>query len=273
MEEYLKKINETANYLKTKIDINLEDSTAIIIGSGLGSIANEIEDSTTINYTDIPNIPLSTVKGHEGKLIIGKLNNRKVVVLDGRVHYYEGYSMQEITMMIRVLNLLGVKKIIITNASGGINRKLLPSDIMLVSDHINMSFSNPLVGKNLDNFGTRFPNMNDVYNSELRKKIMKECIKKGIKIYEGVYAYMPGPMYETTAEINMLKSMGSDAVGMSTVPEVIVARHCNMKICCISCITDSCLINKDVNHDSVLNAAKNAEEKMKTVVYSALDNI
>ena len=224
----------------------------------------------------MPNFPISTVEGHEGRLVIGTLQGKTVVAMQGRFHYYEGYKMEEVTFPIRVMKLLGVKTLIVTNAAGAVNTSFKPGDLMIITDHINLSGNNPLIGKNLDLFGPRFPDMSNAYNKELRKIAKNVANSINIDIKEGVYAMMSGPTYETPAEIKMIRTLGGDAVGMSTVPEVIVANHCGMKVVGISCITNMAagILEQPLNHEEVIetsNQVKNNFIKlMETLVNSQL---
>lgn len=248
---------------------------AITLGSGLGDFVNHLDDTLEIPYEKIEGFPRPTVEGHAGKLIFGTYNNTEVVVIDGRVHYYEGYSQQEVVIPVRVMKLLGVETIILSNACGGVNYDYKPGDIMLISDHINMSGSNPLIGKNIDEFGPRFPDMSDVYSESIRKQIKDKCISEGIDVQEGVYMMYSGPSFETPAEIRAFRTLGADAVGMSTVPEAIVARHCGMKVIGISLITNMAagMLKQELNHQEVLEEGKKAEERFTKVVSIAVETI
>jgi len=255
----------TINYLSKFYN---EAKIGIILGTGLGALVNEIEIDLSIPYGDIPHFPVSTVESHQGKLLIGKLNGVPVIVMQGRFHYYEGYSMQEVTFPVRVMKLLGVNTLIISNASGGVNPSFSVSDLMLVTDHINLLPEHPLRGKNDSNLGPRFPDMSDAYDVkliELAKQVGQEL---GIKLQEGVYTAVQGPTLETQAEYKYLRIIGSDTVGMSTVPENIVARHMGMRVFAISVITDlgvPGLIQK-ISLQDVLNAAGIAEPKMTQLI-------
>lgn len=250
-------------------------TTAITLGSGLGDFVNHLENTLEIPYEKIEGFPRPTVKGHAGKLIFGTYDNTEVVVIDGRVHYYEGYSQQEVVIPVRVMKKLGVETIILSNACGGLNYDYKPGDIMLICDHINMSGSNPLIGKNIDEFGPRFPDMSDVYTEVYRTEIKKKCIEAGIHVQEGVYMMYSGPSYETPAEIRAFRSLGADGVGMSTVPEAIVARHCGMKVVGISLIANMAagMLKQELNHQEVLEEGKKAEEKFTKVVSIAVNTI
>ena len=260
----LQKIQETAEFLKSKMTTAPE--TAIILGTGLGSLVNEITDKYEIKYEDIPNFPLSTVEGHSGKLIFGKLGNKEIMAMQGRFHFYEGYSMKEVTFPVRVMRELGIKTLFVSNAAGGMSPDFIIGDLMIITDHINMFPEHPLRGKNIP-YGDRFPDMSQAYSSELiamAKEIAKE---KGIRIVEGVYLGTQGPTFETPSEYRMFHRMGGDAVGMSTVPEVIVARHCGIRVFGISVITDLGVEGKivEVSHEEVQKAADEAQPRMTTI--------
>lgn len=212
--------------------------TAVVLGSGLGDFGNSLRNAAEFPYTSFPDFPVSTVAGHAGKVIIGYAGEKKVIVLSGRFHYYEGYSMQEVVLPVRLMARLGIRNIILTNAAGGINTGFHPGCLMLINDHINLSGNNPLIGRNRDDFGPRFPDMSFAYDRDLMKIAQMTAEEQGIDLKEGVYCMLSGPTYETPAEIRMLRVLGADAVGMSTVPEVIAARHAGMKVLGISCITN-----------------------------------
>lgn len=240
--EYLQQIEEAEAYIRQRLNSEqereLESSTGIVLGSGLGMLGEKIkEDAIIIPYKDIPHWAQSTAAGHKGNLIIGKLGGKRVVAMQGRLHYYEGHSMQEVTLPIRVMALLGVKKLIVSNASGAINPHFRVGDLMVITDHINF-LPNPLVGANLERFGERFPDMTTVYSQRIRKIAEEEANEMGLQLQHGVYIAGTGPSYETPAEYRMFGVWGADAVGMSTVPEVIVARHSGIEIFGISVITN-----------------------------------
>ena len=261
----LEKIQETASFLKNKMHTHPE--TAIILGTGLGSLVHEITESYEINYTDIPNFPVSTVEGHSGKLIFGKLGNKDIVAMQGRFHYYEGYSMQEVTFPVRVLRELGIKTLFVSNAAGGTNPAFRIGDLMIIKDHINFFPEHPLRGKNIS-YGPRFPDMSEPYSLDLIKKAKEIALEKGIKLQEGVYLGTQGPTYETMAEYRMFKSWGADAVGMSTVPEVIVANHCGIQVFGVSVITDIAPDDhlEKISHEEVQKAADEAQPRMTTIM-------
>ncbi|HPD43959.1 MAG TPA: purine-nucleoside phosphorylase, partial [Dysgonamonadaceae bacterium] len=232
----LETIKQTSDYLKNKI--GEIPNTAIILGTGLGELANEIDNKTEIPYAEIPNFPISTVEGHSGKLIIGTLGGKSILAMQGRFHFYEGYSMKEVTFPVRVFQALGVKYLFVSNAAGGMNPSFDIGDIMLIEDHINMFPEHPLRGKNYDELGTRFPDMSEAYDKKLRMMAMQIANEKNIKLQHGVYVGVQGPTFETPAEYQFFRVIGGDAVGMSTVPEVIVANHAKMKVLAFSIITD-----------------------------------
>ncbi len=257
---------ETANFLKEKIDYTPE--YAIVLGSGLGSLVDDIQIDTEISYKDIPNFPVSTVKGHKGSLIFGTLNGKKIVAMNGRFHYYEGYSMKQVTFPERVFWQMGIRKLVVSNASGGVNRNFSIGDVMLITDHINFFPENPLRGPNDERFGPRFVNMSEPYSRKMLQVVRNYATKQGIKIKEGTYLGLQGPTFETLAEYTMVRNVGGDAVGMSTVPEVIVARHMDMEVFGISVITDigTAEFIEEVNHQEVLKAAKAAEPIVRELV-------
>ncbi|WP_058486412.1 purine-nucleoside phosphorylase [Defluviitalea phaphyphila] len=264
------KIQEAKKWIETKTDV--VPKIGLILGSGLGSLGEEIENSIKIDYKDIPHFPISTVEGHEGKLIIGELEGQKVVAMQGRFHYYEGYSMQEVTFPVRVMRALGVEILLVTNAAGGLREDLKPGSLMIIEDHINMMGDNPLIGPNDNRLGVRFPDMSEAYDKELIKLAKNVAKKENIDITTGVYSPISGPSYCTKAELKMLIKIGSDAVGMSTVPEVIVANHGGMKVLGISCITDIAnpYIMHPPNHEEIVKVANETKPKfirlMKSIV-------
>ena len=260
----LQRIQETAAFLKGKMKTSPE--TAIILGTGLGSLVNEITEKYEIEYKDIPNFPLSTVEGHSGKLIFGKLGGKEIMAMQGRFHFYEGYSMKEVTFPVRVMRELGIKTLFVSNAAGGMNPEFIIGDLMIITDHFNMFPEHPLRGKNIP-YGDRFPDMSAAYDKELIAKAKEIAAEKSIRVVEGVYLGTQGPTFETPAEYRMFRRMGGDAVGMSTVPEVIVARHCGIRVFGISVITDLGLegIVVECSHEEVQKAADEAQPKMTTI--------
>jgi len=262
----LEKINHTASFIRQQTDFRPD--FGIVLGSGLGGLVNEISVQQTLDYSSIPNFPVSTVKGHSGKLFFGTLGGKKVMALQGRFHYYEGYSMQEVTFPVRVMKALGVKRLILSNASGGMNPEYQVGDVVIISDHINLMPSNPLIGKNMDELGPRFPDMSEAYNKEMITLAKKIAGKKNIRSHTGVYAGVPGPCFETPAEYRYLRNIGADIVGMSTVPEVIVARHGEMDCFGISIVTDLGGFDEvqKISHEEVLQVANAAEGKMTAII-------
>ncbi|MFV0405068.1 MAG: purine-nucleoside phosphorylase [Bacteroides graminisolvens] len=260
----LEKKKKKADILKERM--HTQQETAISLGTGLGSLANEITEKYEIKYEDIPNFPVSTVEGHSGKLIFGKLGDKDIMAMQGRFHYYEGYSMQEVTFPVRVMKELGIKTLFVSNASGGTNPAFEIGDLMIITDHINYFPEHPLRGKNL--YGDRFPDMSEAYSKELIQKALQIAKEKGIKVQQGVYVGTQGPTFETPAEYKLFRIFGADAVGMSTVPEVIVANHCKIKVFGISVITDLGVEGKivEVSHEEVQIAADAAQPKMTTIM-------
>ncbi|MCI7313830.1 MAG: purine-nucleoside phosphorylase [Prevotella sp.] len=258
------KIQETASWLKQRMTTNPE--TAIILGTGLGQLASEITDTYEFPYSEIPNFPVSTVEGHAGKLIFGKLGGKDIMAMEGRFHYYEGYSMKEVTFPERVMYELGIKTLFVSNASGGMNPKFNIGDVMVITDHVNFFPEHPLRGKNFPT-GPRFPDMHEAYDHELVELANKIAEEKGIKLQHGVYVGVQGPTFETPAEYRMYHLFG-DAVGMSTVPEVIVARHCGIKVFGVSIITDlgGFDVPVEVSHEEVQKAANAAQPIMTEIM-------
>ncbi|MGQ8338065.1 purine-nucleoside phosphorylase [Sunxiuqinia sp. A32] len=269
----LKTIEATANFINEQIKGQAE--VGIILGSGLGGLVNEIEIEKTIHYEDIPNFPITTVDGHHGQLIYGILGGKKVLAMQGRFHYYEGYSMQEVTFPVRVLKKLGVNNLLVSNATGGLNPVYKIGDLMIITDHINMFPEHPLHGKNLSELGPRFPDMSQAYSKELRNKARMIALKNNIDVNEGVYVGVQGPTFETPAEYKMFRILGGDVVGMSTVPEVIVARHMNMKVFGISIITDSGVPGEivEISHEEVQEVAMKSEPKMTLIMKNLIAEI
>jgi purine-nucleoside phosphorylase len=262
----LKKIKGAAEFIKERTAF--EPETGIILGTGLGGLVEEIDIAFSIPYEDIPNFPVSTVDGHSGKLILGRLGNKKVLAMQGRFHFYEGYDMQEVTFPIRVMKFLGIKELFLSNASGGVNPDFEIGDLMIINDHINQFPSNPLIGKNHNELGPRFPDMSEAYDPEMIGKAKKAAHKLGINVREGVYLGLTGPTFETPAEYKYMRVIGADTVGMSTVPEVIVARHMGISCFAISIITDLGVPGKivKITHEEVQHVAALAEKKMTQIM-------
>lgn len=271
--ELKEKISSAASYLLGHTA--RRPAVGMVLGSGLGDFADTLEDAVRIPFSQIPNFPLPTVPGHVGALVFGKKQGKEVVVLQGRIHFYEGLPQSEITLSIRVLAAIGVKTLILTNAAGGVNTSFSPGDLMLISDHINYSFFNPLIGPNLDDFGPRFPDASDIYTARLRASVQKAAASAGLRLQEGVYMMFSGPSYETPAEIRMARILGADAVGMSTVPEALVAAHCGMQVLGISCITNMAagVLPQKLDHAEVMETAARVHDLFQSVLDLALSVI
>jgi len=268
----LERIQETAAFLRSKM--HTQPETAIILGTGLGSLANEITDKYEIGYETIPNFPVSTVEGHSGRLIFGKLGNKDIMAMQGRFHFYEGYAMTEVTFPIRVMRELGIRTLFVSNAAGGMNPDFEIGDLMIITDHINFFPEHPLRGRNIP-YGPRFPDMSEAYNKELIRKADEIAREKGIKVQHGIYIGTQGPTYETPAEYKMFRILGADAVGMSTVPEVIVANHCGIRVFGMSVITDLGVEGKivEVTHEEVQKAADQAQPLMTTIMRELINRV
>ena len=267
----IKLFDEAADYIRSRTQYR--PTTAIILGSGLGKLADAITDADIIPYSEIPHFKKSTAVGHKGNLIFGLLDGKPVMAMQGRFHYYEGYTMQEVTFPVRVMSRLGIKRLLVSNAAGGLNTAFAVGDLMIITDHINF-MPNPLIGKNIDEMGPRFPDMTTVYSQSLHKRAHKAAKEIGITLREGVYVAETGPTYETRAEYRMFGLMGGDAVGMSTVPEVIVARHCGMEIFGMSVITNCAkdLCEDCLNDgDDVVRAADKAADNMTRIFKRLID--
>ena len=259
-------IDKAVEYIKSKVDFVPE--VAVILGSGLGNLTDVIEDPIYVDYKDIENFPRSTAPGHIGRFVFGTLLGKKVVCMQGRFHFYEGYSMQQVVLPVRVLRKLGVEKLIVTNAAGGINTAFVPGDIMMITDHINFMGTNVLIGKNDDMLGPRFPDMSFAYNPDLRETARKCAKEIGIDIKEGVYLGCTGPSYETPAEIKAFRILGADAVGMSTVPEVIAANHCGMKVLAFSLITNMAagILKQKLTEEEVLETGTEKGKELQKLI-------
>jgi len=261
-KKVLKQFNETVKFLQKQYKHTPQ--VGIVLGSGLGNFVNEIEIEKEVAYGDIPHFPISTVKGHTGKLIFGKMSGKTVVAMAGRFHFYEGYSSQEVIYPIRVMKLLGVETLLLSNAAGGVNPSFNVGDIMIITDHISIDIHNPLIGKNIEEFGPRFPDMSEPYKKHLIQKAKDLAAKNNVPIREGVYFAVTGPTFETRAEYKMIHVLGGDAVGMSTAQECIIANHMGMEVFAASVITDIGIREDDnvITHEEVLAAAKVAEPKL-----------
>ncbi len=260
------KIQNTADFIESHIG-KYQPEWGIILGTGLGKLVNEIEIDHTLEYKDIPDFPVSTVEGHKGRLIFGRLAGCKVVAMQGRFHYYEGYTMQQITFPVRVMKMLGIQRLVVSNASGGVNPDYEVGDLMIIDDHINL-LPNPLIGPNIDSMGPRFPDMSEPYDRQLMTSAVSIARKMGIRYHLGCYVALSGPTLETPAEYRYIRAIGGDTVGMSTVPEVIVARHMSIPCFAVSIITDLGVDGKikEVSLNDVLDAASAAEPKMTTLI-------
>jgi len=269
----LKKVSQTVEFLKDKIDI--VPRVGLILGTGFGNFANKVEIVFEINYEDIPNFPISTVKGHHGKLIFAKINQIPILILQGRFHYYEGYSMKQIAFPIIVMKKLGIELLVLSNASGGINPDFNIGDIMLITDHINLMWDNPLRGENFDELGPRFLDMSNVYDKTIINKAKKVALKNNLSVKEGVFASVMGPCFETPAEYKCFRIMGADAIGMSTIPEVISAHHMGLKVFAFSIITDLGVPGKivEVSHEDVINIASKSEPLIAKLVLELINSI
>lgn len=266
MENMLEKIKETTTYLKDRTGASPE--VGIILGTGLGGLVGEIEAEHVVPYEEIPHFPVSTVEGHSGKLIFGKLGGKSVMAMQGRFHFYEGYNMKEVTFPVRVMKALGMNDLVVSNASGGVNPDYEIGDLMILNDHINLFPTNPLIGTNYPELGVRFPDMSQTYDKELIAKAKEIAASHGIKVQEGVYAGLTGPCLETPAEYTYIRNIAADTVGMSTVPEVIVGRHGGMRCFAVSIITDLGVPGRivKVTHEDVISVASMAEPKMTLIM-------
>ncbi|QOR65347.1 purine-nucleoside phosphorylase [Cytobacillus suaedae] len=266
-------IQKSSQFLQSKFQQTPE--IGLILGSGLGVLADEIENPTKIPYNEIPEFPVSTVEGHAGQLVFGTLQGKTVVAMQGRFHYYEGYSMDKVTFPIRVMKELGVNTLIVTNAAGGINESFEPGDLMVITDHINNTGQNPLIGPNDGDLGVRFPDMSEAYSKDLRQLAKKVASDLQINLKEGVYIGNTGPTYETPSEIRMLRTMGGDAVGMSTVPEVIVARHARLNVLGISCISNMAagILDQPLTHDEVIETTEKAKANFLAFVKQIINEL
>ncbi len=266
------KVQETVEFINDRINYNPE--YGIILGSGLGGFTNDINVEYILSYSEIPNFPISTVQGHKGALVFGTIGDKRVVAMQGRFHFYEGYDMKQVTFPVRVMKYLGVSKLIVSNASGGVNQNYHVGSIVLIKDHINMMPEHPLRGHNDERFGPRFVNMSEPYSKSMINKAKEIANDLDIKVHDGIYLGLQGPTFETLAEYKMVKALGADCVGMSTVPEVIVARHMELETFGLSVITD--MGNEDsieaITHEEVLEAAKEAEPKVRTLIKELIKN-
>lgn len=273
MSALINQLNETISFIRSKYSI--EPEVGIVLGSGLGNFLSEINIEASISYKDIPHFPVSTVEGHDGTLVFGELNGKKIMAMAGRFHYYEGYVPAEVVYPIRVMKFLGIKTLLLSNAAGGVNTSFKVGDLMIINDHISLAVINPLLGKNEDELGPRFPDMSEPYSKKLIEKAKTVGEELGIHLQEGVYFGVTGPTFETNAEYRMIHLLGADAVGMSTVQEVIVAAHMNIPVFAISVITDMGIRddNAPISHEEVLEAAKHAEPKLTTIFKKLVEKL
>ncbi len=269
----LEKIKETAEYIRSQM--TTQPHIGIILGTGLGNLATQITDSLEIPYKSIPNFPISTVEGHSGKLIIGKLGGVDVMAMQGRFHYYEGYNMKEVTFPVRVMHAVGIDTLFVSNASGGVNPDFEIGDLMIITDHINVFPEHPLRGKNYNELGPRFPDMSEAYDKQLIAKAKQIASENNIRVVEGVYVGTQGPTFETPAEYRYFRAIGGDAVGMSTVPEVIVANHAGMRVFGMSIITDLGVPGKivEVSHEEVQEIGNRAQPLMTLIMTQLIQQI
>ncbi|MES2005786.1 MAG: purine-nucleoside phosphorylase [Bacteroidota bacterium] len=269
MSETMQQLQETVDFIRNLVPEKA--STGIILGSGLGNLANVIKTEKEISYNDIPHFPVSTVEGHKGRLIFGELGGKKVWVMAGRFHYYEGYTAQQVAYPVRAMRLLGVQTLLLSNAAGGVNLDFKIGDLMIINDHISLFTMNPLLGKNEEKLGTRFPDMSEPYSKALISKAQEIAAKNNIQLKQGVYTGVTGPTFETRSEYKLIHVLGGDAVGMSTVQETIAAVHCGMRVFAISVITDIGIREEEntITHEEVLQAAKDAEPKL-TLLFTEL---
>jgi len=273
MSEIYQKCLESANYIKSQMDAS--DAIGIILGSGLGNLVTEIENPTVVKYKDIPNFPVPTVAGHAGELVLGTISGKKVLCMNGRFHFYEGHSMKTVSMPVRVMKLLGVRTLIVTNAAGGVNTSFCDGTLMVIDDFINYMGDNPLVGENAEEFGPRFPDMTLALDNTLKDKAFDAAKELNIDLKKGVYMSFRGPNYETPAEIRFARTIGADAVGMSTVPEILVARHANLPTIGISCITNMAagITGKALNHAEVQEVANRVNSQFRGLIKALIKRI
>lgn len=270
--DYTERIHLAAKAIEEKIGTA---EIAVILGSGLGDFGNTLSQTRSIPYSEIPGFPSVSVQGHAGVLSTGIKGGKRILVMSGRFHAYEGHPMQDVTLPIRVMAKLGVKKLIVTNAAGAVNTAFYPGDLMLITDFINLSGMNPLIGKNLADFGPRFPDMSNAFNKDLRALALSCAQDLGLKLQQGVYTWMSGPCYETPAEIRMVRVLGGDAVGMSTVPETIVANHCGMQVLGISCLTNMAagVLDQPINHQEVMEMGLKARDSFAALVTAVIEKM
>ncbi|WP_438448850.1 purine-nucleoside phosphorylase [Gorillibacterium sp. sgz5001074] len=269
----LDQIEEAARYIAGLT--SLKPEVGLILGSGLGVLADSMENAVTVSYGDIPHFPVSTVEGHAGELLIGTVGGRPVLMMKGRFHMYEGYEGLTVTFPIRVMRALGIRTLLVTNAAGGVNTSYAPGDLMLIRDHLNLTGGNPLIGPNYKELGVRFPDMSEAYSKRLRQMAMEVASAQGFTFREGVYAGLMGPSYETPAEIRMLRTLGADAVGMSTVSEVIIARHSGIEVLGISCISNMAagILDQPLSHEEVMETTERVKAKFLQLVIAMIPKL
>ncbi len=273
MRELRKRIEKASSFIRRMVD--LEPDIAIILGTGLGALADQVEDSVAIEYSRIPFFPRPTMAGHPGQLVLGTIADKRVVAMRGRAHYYEGYSLDQVTFPVRVMRQLGAKVLIVSNAAGGMNPQFNPGDLMIIIDHINLMGVNPLIGPGDERLGPRFPDMSEPYDRELIRLVEEVARQEELEVQKGVYVGVTGPNLETAAEYRFLRTIGADVVGMSTVPEVIVAKHAGLRVLGISCITDKCLPDalEPANIEAILKIAEEAEPKLTGLILKAIERM
>ncbi len=273
MKHEMEIITNAVQIIRKRTDF--EPEIGLILGSGLGDYADQIENPVVIPYRDLPDFPVSTVAGHTGQFVIGMCRGRHVIAMQGRVHYYEGYSQKMITLPVRIMKRLGVQKMVLTNACGGVNQEFEPGTLMMIRGHINYSGSNPLLGENFEEDGPRFPDVSQIYKKEYRDSLRAAAAAKGIHLEEGVYMMFSGPSYETPEEVRMARILGADAVGMSTVPEAIVCAHCGIPVLGISCITNfgAGILDQPLNHEEVVETAARVKKVFVEVLNTALTEV
>ncbi|WP_159882264.1 purine-nucleoside phosphorylase [Paenibacillus puerhi] len=269
----LKQIKEAADFIRERYPVKPE--IALILGSGLGILAELVEEAVTIPYEDIPNFPVSTVEGHAGELLLGTVEGRHVLLMKGRFHMYEGYGVETVSFPVRVMKELGVEKLLVTNAAGGVNTSYKPGDLMVIRDHINFTFRNPLIGPNFGELGVRFPDMSEAYSRRLREVAHRVAEEQGLTLQEGVYFGLLGPSYETPAEIRMIRTLGGDAVGMSTVAEVLVARHAGIEVLGFSCISNMAagILDQPLSHEEVIETTERVKQTFLKLIVGIIPSM
>ncbi len=274
MQDLMKKLEQTRNYISSKTN-NLKIEVGLVLGSGLGNMAEQINNPIIIDYKDIPNFPVSTVQGHAGRLVIGELEGKNVLCMQGRFHFYEGYDMDQVVFPIQTMHMLGIEKLILTNAAGCVNKAWKPGTLMLINDHIKLAPECPLRGKNEDQLGLRFFDMSRAYNPDLLKLAREKATELGVNFTEGVYMFFAGPNFETPAEVRAARILGADAVGMSTVPEAIAAAHCNMKTLGISCMTNMAagILDQPLEHSEVLETGLVVNKMFSALIKAIVKDI